>query len=121
MLTRGFRRHASPEIVLKSIPPKRLKTSQIKIMSTSRNITRNTKVLPVIAIQQSVNISKLGYLRSTNSFATSIRFSLDIFACVWTMEYYQMVEPFLRHVSLKQCFKAPFTRKRFPAFLYCFK
>ena len=52
--------------------------NQVKIMSTEKKITRNTKVLPVIATQQCINSSKSGSFRSTNSLAIrQLTFSLS--------------------------------------------
>ena len=63
-----------------------------------------TKALPVTTTQQCINISKSGSLRSTNSFATPIRFSFSVLTV--RMECCHIVEHFLRRVSAKSSFKS---------------
>ena len=74
-------------------------------MSTESKITRNTKVLPVIATQQSINITKSGSLGSTNSLA--IR-QLDLVfqpsLCVWSTVKLLNLFCVMFDVSSKPCF-----------------
>ena len=52
---------------------------------TEERSLETTKALSVITTQQCINISKSGSLRSTNSFATSIRSSFSVLTVrIWS-------------------------------------